>query len=393
MAKTRGSSTSKSGHQRGRSIPVDIPSTSNLHLNSNTRKRRAEETDNVQQRSVRLRSTFQTKSRPSQLIKLMKGFTEKQKISVREIGFGGLLDLKLCRNPSAMLGWLVDCFDPGSCMFSIDSFKCFPISEYDVYDVFCLPLNPNNDVDIVSRCANKYNPDFPLKQEFRSFFGYEDTNAAIPLELLERMIPRMIDGGDEFKQLFVLHAISSFLAPTQNRTIDLKIVKSIIDSNKISSFNWCKYVLDQFCDSVVRYRKGKVQFFSGCIVLLEIIYFHRLKFKNISLPSSLPLISHWTDKDVSKRIKEETSANHFGSGLILSTYPVSQTMVFEYGQAVGLKVNNVDIGQPSVNAEPFRDQTVQDEDKIEFHLPLNAMRNSEIRQVAEDVSMILLIYV
>ncbi|XP_057525008.1 uncharacterized protein LOC130804557 [Amaranthus tricolor] len=201
MAKTRGSSTSKSGHQRGRSIPVDIPSTSNLHLNSNTRKRRAEETDNVQQRSVRLRSTFQTKSRPSQLIKLMKGFTEKQKISVREIGFGGLLDLKLCRNPSAMLGWLVDC------------------------------------------------------------------------------------------------------------------------------------------------------------------------------------------------IKEETSANHFGSGLILSTYPVSQTMVFEYGQAVGLKVNNVDIGQPSVNAEPFRDQTVQDEDKIEFHLPLNAMRNSEIRQVAEDVSMILLIYV
>ena len=53
MAKTRGSSTSKSGHQRGRSIPVDIPSTSNLHLNSNTRKRRAEETDNVQQRSVR----------------------------------------------------------------------------------------------------------------------------------------------------------------------------------------------------------------------------------------------------------------------------------------------------------------------------------------------------
>ena len=60
------------------------------------------------------------------------------------------------------------------------------------------------------------------------------------------MIPKMTDGGDEFKQLFVLHAISSFLASTQNKTIDLKIVKSIVDLDKISTFNWCEYVLDQF---------------------------------------------------------------------------------------------------------------------------------------------------
>ena len=53
------------------------------------------------------------------------------------------------------------------------------------------------------------------------------------------------------------------------------------------------------------------------------------------MPSSLPLISHWTDKDVSKRIKEEISANHFGNGIILSTYPMSESMVFESGQAVG----------------------------------------------------------
>ena len=104
---------------------------------------------------------------------------------MREIGFGGLLSLKLCRNPTSMFGWLVDCFDLGSCMFSINSLKFFSISKHDVYDVFCLPLNPNKDVEIVSRCDNKYNPHFHLKQQFRSFLGFEDTNAAIPLELLE----------------------------------------------------------------------------------------------------------------------------------------------------------------------------------------------------------------
>ena len=101
----------------------------------------------------------------------------------------------------------------------------------------------------------------------------------------------------------------------------------------------------------------------------KIIYFHRLKFKNISLPSFLPLISHWTDKDVSKRIKEEVSTNHFGNGIILSTYPISESMVFESSQAVGVKVNHIDIGHPSLNEEPFRDQPPQNEEhdeKIEF---------------------------
>ena len=53
------------------------------------------------------------------------------------------------------------------------------------------------------------------------------------------MIPRTTNGGNEFKQLIVLHAISYFLAAAQNRTIDLKILKSIVDPDKINTFNWC----------------------------------------------------------------------------------------------------------------------------------------------------------
>ena len=58
-------------------------------------------------------------------------------------------------------------------------------------------------------------------------------------------------------------------------------------------------------------------------------------------------------------------------------------MVFESGQAVGVKVNHIHIGHPSLNEEPFRDQSPQNEEhdeKIEFQLPLNAMRNSDIRR-------------
>ena len=58
MAKIRGGSTSRSGRQQGYRNPVDIPSAStnvsNLkNKNVNTRKRRGEESDNVQQRPIR----------------------------------------------------------------------------------------------------------------------------------------------------------------------------------------------------------------------------------------------------------------------------------------------------------------------------------------------------
>ena len=56
-------------------------------------------------------------------------------------------------------------------------------------------------------------------------------------------------------------------------------------------------------------------------------------------------------------------------------------------------MNHIDIGHPSLNEEPFRDQPVQNDEKIEFQLPLNAMRNSDIHRLAVDVSIILLIYV
>ena len=45
---------------------------------------------------------------------------------------------------------------------------------------------------------------------------------------------------------------------------------------------------------------------------------------------------------------------------------MNESMVFESGQAVGVKVNHIDIGHLSLNEEPFRDQPPQNDEKIEF---------------------------
>lgn len=305
----------------------------------------------------------------------MSNFTDAQKLSVNEIGFGGLLSLKLKRNPTSMYRWLIDCFDYGSCMFSIDNSKEFVVTEYDVYDVFCLPLNPNN-VEEIPRSANKSNPDFVFKHNWRLNFGLADENDQIPLNLLEDRIPTLDQGGDEFKQLFVMHAVSSFLAPTSNRTADLRIAKAIDDVEQIKNLNWCKYVLEKLCEGVKSYQKGEIQNCCGCILMLEIIYFHRLRFRNVELSTSLPLIQHWNDELIRDRIKKEKLSKSFGSGILLcDVYPVSRKLNLQDAPVCTTagSVGNVE------HVREGNDGTIQ------FNLPPGSMSDQEIHSSAIDV--------
>lgn len=131
---------------------------------------------------------FKTRCRPLKLVELMSEFSKQQIKDVNDIGVGGLLKIRLTRTSTTMLGWLVDCLDHGSCMFTIDDKKDFLVSQFDVYDVFCLPLNPSKDVEEISRCANDMNPDYPLKLEWKRHFGLENENDHISLGLVEARI-------------------------------------------------------------------------------------------------------------------------------------------------------------------------------------------------------------
>ncbi|KAL2931625.1 Halomucin [Bienertia sinuspersici] len=226
-----------------------------------------------------------------------------------------------------MFPWFVENFDYSSWMFNIGGGKQFVITPYDVYDVFCLPLNPSKDVVETLRMGDNV-----LKSEWRDHFG---VSGNIPLRLVEDKIKDLKRGGDEFKRLFVVLVFSTFLAPIANRTADLRFIKSLVNVNEIRSFNWCKYVLERLCEAVKNYKKGEQQSVSGCVLLLEILYFHRLKFRDIAESSTLPLIQHWTTLKVRDRIKMEREAKCFGSGILdEETYPVSKKLQFRDGAAI-----------------------------------------------------------
>lgn len=65
---------------------------------------------------------------------------------MKDISFGGLLELKLTFPGRKMLVGLVEGFNPMSRMFILGEGKEFFVTVADVFDVFCLPRNEGNKV-------------------------------------------------------------------------------------------------------------------------------------------------------------------------------------------------------------------------------------------------------
>uniref|UniRef100_A0A803L2I1 Ubiquitin-like protease family profile domain-containing protein n=1 Tax=Chenopodium quinoa TaxID=63459 RepID=A0A803L2I1_CHEQI len=251
-------------------------------------------------------------------------FSPEQKQVVEEIGFGGLLHLKLKTLNRQMLPWLVEKFNAGSCMFTIATGKEFVVTRNDICDVFCLPLS-DICVPELNKNSEDESVDKRIIQAWRSDYGLSGKQP-LHLSKLESRMVDLVDGGEEFKRCFVLQAMFSFLAPTTNRTVSLKLLKAVEKVDEIKTFDWCSYVLKKLKKAVQKYKDDEnAQNVSGCLLALQIMYFHRLNFQGEKESSTLPLIQHWTDVKIKKRIKLEIKASGYGQGpLDTITYPVSQ---------------------------------------------------------------------
>ncbi|XP_074293592.1 protein neprosin-like [Silene latifolia] len=81
---------------------------------------------------------FQTKCRPLKLVELIANLNEEQRKAVSDVGFGGLLELKLTKIPHGILKMLLKAFDHTSNMFKTKKFD-FLLTKDDVHDIFQLP--------------------------------------------------------------------------------------------------------------------------------------------------------------------------------------------------------------------------------------------------------------
>nr|GME01756.1 hypothetical protein Iba_contig2704CG0020 [Ipomoea batatas]GME09403.1 hypothetical protein Iba_scaffold8682CG0010 [Ipomoea batatas] len=303
---------------------------------------------------------------------MISSFSDLQKADVESIGFGGLLRLKVTKvGCSILLKWLVENFNGSSRMLTINSTNSFVITPNDVADVFQLPRYESTPV-----LTLKHNKTAEIMAELKEQYGLENNTSISKLE--ELIKGRLSCGGDDFKRAFVLYCLSNFLTPTANSKVDFTAVKSLVNVGEIGYFDWSQYVLDKLCKAVSKYNKSTTQKnVSGCVLLLQILYFHRLKWRGIAQPSTLPLIQHWTHENLMQRMLEEISAGDFGQGeLDSSTYPISSSKVATKIEDEVLRERSSSRGCGEINEESSR--------VIKFTIPKGELDNNEIHKLAKD---------
>ena len=93
--------------------------------------------------------------------------TKGQIDSIREIGFGGMLDIKITKYPPRILAYLVSNFDPNGWVQRITNGRTkreYYITTTDINDIFSLPINPRK---LIRTSFN--NKDLVMK--WRKFWG------------------------------------------------------------------------------------------------------------------------------------------------------------------------------------------------------------------------------
>ena len=128
-----------------------------------------------------------------------------------DVGLEGLFRLRLSEPDIRMFSWLVENFNHASRRLHFSDRKAFLVTVDDVYDVLCIPRNEGNAVVD----AKAHSSDRTVIELWKCGHGVaSDVIGKVELKLnkmLERAIDH-VDGGEDFKRLFVMYALSSCLA-------------------------------------------------------------------------------------------------------------------------------------------------------------------------------------
>ncbi|KAL2927223.1 Serine/threonine-protein phosphatase 7 long form-like protein [Bienertia sinuspersici] len=260
---------------------------------------------------------------------------------------------------------------------------------YDVLDVFGLPCNIGSDVVETCRFRKPGSPDRVMVDRWREEFDVPESQQSAYLRQVLTRIESLVEGGEVFKRYFVVYCLGVFLNPKANGMIDVQVLRAVEDVDKISSFNWCQYVLYQLGKSVCRWKKNSNHAVGGCVFFLQIVYLHRMKFQGVVAPCCLPLVCNWDNESMKQRLDKEKIAGFGTSHIDDDTYPVSKKCVERKSNSSVLRSEfQVNVGVASGVSSDYvptgvgvgSSSTGIDENVIKLLIPKGGLTDSQIQE-------------
>jgi hypothetical protein len=185
---------------------------------------------------------------------IISDFCEFKKFLVEQIGFAGLLELPpLTRLNLRFSMWVMSKIDPENRCIRVDAQKTIRFWAADVHKIFGIPCG---DADIHSPDAK-----CPIHtiQSIRTALGMCDKTKSI-LKVAEEILLRPLSEKhssniekDSFKMCFVIFVMGHLLSPsTKHDHPNIDFWGAIANTDRISDFNWCEYVIQDLFKAVVK---------------------------------------------------------------------------------------------------------------------------------------------
>ncbi|CAO2204583.1 unnamed protein product [Urochloa humidicola] len=188
---------------------------------------------------------------PKVVYSMISKFSEFKKELIRQIGFGGILDLPSINKVNLKFSsWLLSRFDTeDSCLVFSEKRKIY-VHEKDVGIVFGIPCG---DLDLFGEQIS-----FEQIDIIRSNCGLGGKDAR-SFRAVENVLQKHIDDHaaqveiDNFKVAFVIFVMGHLLAPAaKHDQVNLDFWGAFKYPDRIDQYNWCRYVYSYVIEAAQR---------------------------------------------------------------------------------------------------------------------------------------------
>ncbi|CAI9304484.1 unnamed protein product [Lactuca saligna] len=222
------------------------------------------------------------------------------------MGFGSLLHIDIDTTPSLLNYYLLDHYEPSSSRLSMEN-MVITITKDTLHEMLGLP-NTGEDFLSLSSCDK----DNEVHQEWKGQYDKKGFNGE---EYLKR-IKNTKQDNLMFRLNILTLFINTFAESTLSGPNQINVVNKLVLVKEFSKIDWCKYILDCLVRRKQMWRKDdKTCYYSGPILVLTLVYVHKMKFAGMKIVKRLAFVRNVTGSLLEKIEKMEMSVGGFGRQL------------------------------------------------------------------------------
>ncbi|RVW67089.1 hypothetical protein CK203_063191 [Vitis vinifera] len=214
--------------------------------------------------------------------KLCNRLPEAKIQAIRDLQFGGLLNLNCTEVRHNLCIFLIQHFNVGFRRIEFSAQKHYPVTATDVGLILGLPTEGRN-LQVTSTSSD--HPFGPIR--------------ACEEKLLDLPV------GEEFRRAFIYYACATLLAPTSRLNGCRNLWHTIHEDGFRNDVNWAQFVLDQLVEGIRRYQQSKTSWVHGCVLFLQLHYVIKFQIPSVQVPITVPPTLAWTDDLIKGRLVAE----------------------------------------------------------------------------------------